>query len=80
MLIHYFERDPLTDLYKAGCMIDGVRQVLTVWEQNKNLYVLTGSAIMKNLKRHDFSFKQAAVFRAFVKTGEYLGSFSVEGF
>ena len=80
MLINFFERDPETDLYKAGCIIDGIRKVLTVWEKDHNLYVFTGSAIMGDLKRHDFSFKQEAVFRAFVKTGDYFSGFSVEGF
>lgn len=80
MLINFFERDPETDYYKAACNIDGKRKVLTIWEQGNTLYVNTGSATRGDLTRHDFSFKQDAVFRAFVKSGEYLGAFCAEGF
>ena len=80
MLINYFTCDPLTQIYKAACTIDGKRQVLPVWEQNGRFFVLTGTAMHGDLTRHDFTFKQDAVFRLFDKGKEYVSGFDASGF
>ena len=71
MKIYYFECDPETGIYKAGCQIDGKRDVYCIWRQGHALYINTGFR-----QPCYFSIQQAMAFQAFAGSGQHSLEFS----
>lgn len=68
MEIYFFSIDENGIPY-AGCKLDNGKRVLgTVWHQYGH-YISTGSAVEKNLVRHDFSPEQEKAYQEFLSSG-----------
>ena len=71
MKIYYFEFDPETGIYKAGCKADGKRFVACVWATGNRSYVSTGSRLDNNHRVHWFSQEQEEALATFVRSEAY---------
>lgn len=75
MKIFYFELDPETGIYKAGCKADGKRFVSSVWATGGRSYVRTGNRRDDNLRIHWLSQAQEEALTAFIGSNKYSVEF-----
>lgn len=71
MKIYFFELDPETGIYKAGCKADGKRFTACVWATGGRSYVRTGNRRDDNLRIHWFSQEQEEALATFVRSEAY---------
>lgn len=72
MKIYYFELDPQTGIYKAGCKDEsGKRFVSSVWATGGRSYVRTGSRRDDNLRIHWLTQPQEEALTAFIRSNKY---------
>ena len=72
MKIYFFELDPETGIYKAGCKDEnGKRFVSSVWATGGRSYVKTGSRRDDNLRIYWLSQAQDEALTAFIRSKVY---------
>lgn len=72
MTIHYFELDPETGIYKAGCKDEsGKRFVSSVWATGGRSYVRTGSRRDDTLRIYWLTQEQDNALTAFMRSNRY---------
>ena len=75
MKIYFFERDPETGIYKAGCKADGKRFVAIVWATGGRSYVRTGNRRDDNLRIHWLTPAQDEALTLFIASNSYSVEF-----
>ena len=77
MKIHFFELDPETGIYKAGCTDEnGKRFSAAVWATGGRSYVSTGSRRTGDHRVFWLSEEQSRELARFMNSGEYSREFS----
>lgn len=77
MKIYFFELDPETGIYKAGCTDEnGKRFTAAVWATGGRSYVSTGSRRTGDHRIYWFSEAQSVALARFMNSGEYSREFA----
>ena len=77
MTIHYFELDPQTGIYSAGCKDEnGKRFTSSVWSTGGKSYVRTGSRRNDDLRIYWLSEAQDNALTAFIRSGKYSAEYT----
>lgn len=72
MKVFFFELDPETRIYKAGCTDEtGKRFVSAVWATGGKSYVCTGSRRTDNLRVYWLSADQSFALARFMNSGKH---------